>query len=55
MGYICEIYALIIQIKKLRSFAPIMTELEQFSFGPADLSDIRDFSKNAVFKNDPKN
>ena len=26
-----------------------MTELEQFLFGPADLSDMRDFSNIAVF------
>ena len=30
MGYSCKIYALMVQIKDLRSFAQKMTELEQF-------------------------
>ena len=37
--------------KLFRSFAPKTTALEQFPSGPVDFSDIRDFSKIAVFMN----
>ena len=49
MDYISDIYALMIK-KDLRSFGPKTTELEQFPSVPADFSDIRDFSKIAVFR-----
>ena len=37
---IYKIYAFMIQIKNVTSFAQKMTELGQFSFGPAEISDI---------------
>ena len=47
--YLQNISSQIIRKKNLRSFAPKMTELEQFQSRPADFSDIRDFSKIVVF------
>ena len=51
MGIICNIGPHGSNTKDLSSFGQKMTELEQMLFVPVNFSEIRNFSKIAVFKN----